>query len=215
MGGHSSLEVVWPIHPRGAEGPGGADGSVLLSPGPRPADVVLQPSPALSWRSTGGILDVYVFLGPEPKRVVQQYLEVIGGPAPGPGGSRSPHPHSLTQPPRPPHRPPLHAALLGAGLPPLPLGLLLHRRHPPGGGEHDQGWLPAGECGGRGPRGGGEGAAGLLPRPPAPRAAATHRTSSGTTWTTWTPGGTSPSTRTASGTSRPWCRSSTGAAGGT
>ncbi|KAM7067900.1 lysosomal alpha-glucosidase isoform 1-T2 [Molossus nigricans] len=43
-------------------------------------DVVLQPSPALSWRSTGGILDVYVFLGPEPKSVVQQYLDVVGRP---------------------------------------------------------------------------------------------------------------------------------------
>ncbi|XP_005001486.1 lysosomal alpha-glucosidase isoform X2 [Cavia porcellus] len=43
-------------------------------------DVVLQPSPALSWRSTGGILDVYVFLGPQPKNVVQQYLEVVGYP---------------------------------------------------------------------------------------------------------------------------------------
>ncbi|MBZ3891739.1 Lysosomal alpha-glucosidase [Sciurus carolinensis] len=41
-------------------------------------DVVLQPSPALSWRSTGGILDVYVFVGPEPKSVVQQYLDVVG-----------------------------------------------------------------------------------------------------------------------------------------
>lgn len=41
-------------------------------------DVVLQPSPALTWRSTGGILDVYVFLGPEPKSVVQQYLDVVG-----------------------------------------------------------------------------------------------------------------------------------------
>ncbi|KAB0356151.1 hypothetical protein FD754_000307 [Muntiacus muntjak] len=43
-------------------------------------DVVLQPSPALSWRSTGGILDVYIFLGPEPKSVVQQYLDVVGYP---------------------------------------------------------------------------------------------------------------------------------------
>ncbi|XP_037013855.2 lysosomal alpha-glucosidase [Artibeus jamaicensis] len=43
-------------------------------------DVVLQPSPALSWRSTGGILDVYVFLGPEPGSVVQQYLDVTGHP---------------------------------------------------------------------------------------------------------------------------------------
>ncbi|XP_040845744.1 lysosomal alpha-glucosidase [Ochotona curzoniae] len=43
-------------------------------------DVVLQPSPALTWRSTGGILDLYVFLGPEPKSVVQQYLDVVGYP---------------------------------------------------------------------------------------------------------------------------------------
>lgn len=40
--------------------------------------MILQPSPALTWRSTGGILDVYVFLGPEPKSVVQQYLDVVG-----------------------------------------------------------------------------------------------------------------------------------------
>lgn len=43
-------------------------------------DVVLQPSPALTWRSTGGILDMYVFLGPEPKSVLQQYLDVVGYP---------------------------------------------------------------------------------------------------------------------------------------
>ncbi|XP_006753108.1 PREDICTED: lysosomal alpha-glucosidase, partial [Myotis davidii] len=61
-------------------GPWGAGGHVSLSPRAAPPDVILQPSPALSWRSTGGILDVYVFLGPEPKSVVQQYLEVIGRP---------------------------------------------------------------------------------------------------------------------------------------
>uniref|UniRef100_A0A8C0E258 Lysosomal alpha-glucosidase n=1 Tax=Balaenoptera musculus TaxID=9771 RepID=A0A8C0E258_BALMU len=60
-------------------------------------DVVLQPSPALSWRSTGGILDVYIFLGPEPKSVVRQYLDVVG-------------------------RLPVHATVLGPGLPPVPLG---------------------------------------------------------------------------------------------
>lgn len=42
------------------------------------ADVVLQPSPALTWRTIGGILDFYVFLGPDPKSVVRQYLDVIG-----------------------------------------------------------------------------------------------------------------------------------------
>uniref|UniRef100_A0A4X2KUT5 Lysosomal alpha-glucosidase n=1 Tax=Vombatus ursinus TaxID=29139 RepID=A0A4X2KUT5_VOMUR len=43
-------------------------------------DVVLQPRPALTWRAVGGVLDFYVFLGPEPKSVVQQYLEVVGYP---------------------------------------------------------------------------------------------------------------------------------------
>ncbi|XP_062976199.1 lysosomal alpha-glucosidase isoform X2 [Elgaria multicarinata webbii] len=43
-------------------------------------DVILQPSPALTWRTTGGILDFYIFLGPDPKSVVRQYLDVIGYP---------------------------------------------------------------------------------------------------------------------------------------
>ncbi|XP_004860939.1 lysosomal alpha-glucosidase isoform X2 [Heterocephalus glaber] len=57
---------------------GSAHGVFLLNS--NAMDVVLQPSPALTWRSTGGILDVYVFLGPEPKSVVQQYLDVVGRP---------------------------------------------------------------------------------------------------------------------------------------
>lgn len=44
-------------------------------------DVVLQPGPALTWRTTGGILDMYVFLGPDPQSVVRQYLDVVGYPA--------------------------------------------------------------------------------------------------------------------------------------
>ncbi|XP_049714936.1 lysosomal alpha-glucosidase isoform X1 [Elephas maximus indicus] len=58
---------------------GSAHGVFLLNS--NAMDVVLQPSPALSWRTTGGILDMYVFLGPEPKSVVQQYLAVIGHPS--------------------------------------------------------------------------------------------------------------------------------------
>lgn len=42
------------------------------------SDVALQPGPALTWRSIGGILDFYVFLGLDPGSVVQQYVEVIG-----------------------------------------------------------------------------------------------------------------------------------------
>ncbi|XP_072415319.1 lysosomal alpha-glucosidase [Chiloscyllium punctatum] len=44
-------------------------------------DVVLQPAPALTWRTIGGILDFYIFMGPDPNSVIQQYLEVIGLPA--------------------------------------------------------------------------------------------------------------------------------------
>ncbi|KAK7929600.1 hypothetical protein WMY93_005995 [Mugilogobius chulae] len=44
-------------------------------------DVVLQPAPAITWRTIGGVLDFYVFLGPEPASVVQQYQEVVGRPA--------------------------------------------------------------------------------------------------------------------------------------
>ncbi|XP_062304684.1 lysosomal alpha-glucosidase isoform X2 [Osmerus eperlanus] len=44
-------------------------------------DVVLQPAPAVTWRTIGGILDFYVFLGPEPGSVIGQYLEVVGHPA--------------------------------------------------------------------------------------------------------------------------------------
>lgn len=40
--------------------------------------MLLQPSPALTWRTTGGILDFYVFLGPDPQSVVRQYLDVVG-----------------------------------------------------------------------------------------------------------------------------------------
>ncbi|XP_051940174.1 lysosomal alpha-glucosidase isoform X1 [Hippocampus zosterae] len=44
-------------------------------------DVVLQPPPALTWRTIGGILDFYVFLGPDPGSVIEQYLDVVGRPA--------------------------------------------------------------------------------------------------------------------------------------
>lgn len=41
-------------------------------------EVTLQPTPALTWVALGGILDLYVFLGPDPQSVVRQYLQVIG-----------------------------------------------------------------------------------------------------------------------------------------
>ncbi|NXH72374.1 LYAG glucosidase, partial [Hydrobates tethys] len=62
----------------GMEDGGLAHGVFLLNS--NAMDVLLQPSPALTWRTTGGILDFYVFLGPDPKSVVRQYLDVVGFP---------------------------------------------------------------------------------------------------------------------------------------
>ncbi|XP_073444186.1 lysosomal alpha-glucosidase [Dendrobates tinctorius] len=57
---------------------GSAHGVFLLNS--NAMDVLLQPAPALTWRTIGGILDFYMFLGPEPKSVIRQYHEVIGLP---------------------------------------------------------------------------------------------------------------------------------------
>jgi len=35
-------------------------------------DIILQPKPAITWRTVGGILDFYVFMGPQPGDVVRQ-----------------------------------------------------------------------------------------------------------------------------------------------
>lgn len=43
-------------------------------------DVTLQPTPAVTYRTTGGVLDFYIFLGSTPEQVVNQYLNVIGKP---------------------------------------------------------------------------------------------------------------------------------------
>lgn len=40
------------------------------------ADVTLMPAPGLTYRTIGGVLDVYFFLGPQPEAAVQQYLSV-------------------------------------------------------------------------------------------------------------------------------------------
>ncbi|TNN86673.1 Lysosomal alpha-glucosidase [Liparis tanakae] len=67
------------------EDTGQAHGVFLLNSnamgGSAARDVVLQPAPALTWRTIGGILDFYVFLGPDPASVAAQYVEVIGYPA--------------------------------------------------------------------------------------------------------------------------------------
>ncbi|XP_010220406.1 PREDICTED: maltase-glucoamylase, intestinal-like, partial [Tinamus guttatus] len=41
-------------------------------------NVSLSPNPSLTFRTIGGILDFYMFLGPTPENVIQQYTEVSG-----------------------------------------------------------------------------------------------------------------------------------------
>lgn len=39
-------------------------------------EVTLQPAPAVTYRTIGGILDFYIFFGDTPEKVVQEFLEV-------------------------------------------------------------------------------------------------------------------------------------------
>ncbi|KAM9216330.1 putative maltase-glucoamylase 2 [Dugong dugon] len=68
------------VHPyyMALEGNGSAHGVLLLNS--NAMDVTIQPTPALTYRTTGGILDFYMVLGPTPELVTQQYTELIGRP---------------------------------------------------------------------------------------------------------------------------------------
>ncbi|XP_074535530.1 sucrase-isomaltase, intestinal [Halichoeres trimaculatus] len=68
------------VHPfyMGLETTSDAHGVLLLNS--NAMDVTFQPTPALTYRTLGGILDFYMVLGPKPEEVVQQYTELIGRP---------------------------------------------------------------------------------------------------------------------------------------
>ncbi|XP_023648457.2 sucrase-isomaltase, intestinal isoform X1 [Paramormyrops kingsleyae] len=68
------------VHPfyMGLENTGDAHGVLLLNS--NAMDVTLQPTPALTYRTIGGILDFFMVFGPAPEMVVQQYTALIGRP---------------------------------------------------------------------------------------------------------------------------------------
>ncbi|XP_061407988.1 lysosomal alpha-glucosidase-like [Lethenteron reissneri] len=55
-----------------------AHGVLLLNANAQ--EVALSPLPGITYRTIGGVLDFYVFLGPTPEGVVQQYTEAVGRP---------------------------------------------------------------------------------------------------------------------------------------
>ncbi|XP_066250642.1 lysosomal alpha-glucosidase-like [Euwallacea similis] len=60
------------------ENSGNSHGVFLLNS--NAMDILLQPTPALTFRTIGGILDFYFFMGPSPSDVVDQYTELVGRP---------------------------------------------------------------------------------------------------------------------------------------
>ncbi|NXK18751.1 MGA protein, partial [Arenaria interpres] len=62
----------------GLEEDGNAHGVLLLNS--NAMDVTFQPTPALTYRTTGGVLDFYMVLGPTPELVVEQYTALVGRP---------------------------------------------------------------------------------------------------------------------------------------
>lgn len=60
------------------ENSGNSNGVLLFNS--NAMEVILQPMPALTYRTLGGILDFYITLGPTPNDVVSQYTGLIGRP---------------------------------------------------------------------------------------------------------------------------------------
>lgn len=61
------------------ENDGNAHGVLLLNS--YAMEIELHSIPAITFRTIGGILDFYIFLGPTPENVVQQYTKAVGRPA--------------------------------------------------------------------------------------------------------------------------------------
>ncbi|KAK5868335.1 hypothetical protein PBY51_009361 [Eleginops maclovinus] len=68
------------VHPfyMGLENTADAHGVLLLNS--NAMDVTFQPTPSITYRTLGGILDFYMVLGPTPEMVVQEYTALIGRP---------------------------------------------------------------------------------------------------------------------------------------
>lgn len=53
-----------------------ANGVALINSNAMEVALQPEPYPGITYRTTGGVFDLYFFLGPNPEQVVQQYTEV-------------------------------------------------------------------------------------------------------------------------------------------
>ncbi|ESP05175.1 hypothetical protein LOTGIDRAFT_227855 [Lottia gigantea] len=77
-GDYGNLYGVHPFHSCIEDDQGNTHGILLLNS--NAMEIGFQPSPAITYRTIGGVLDFYIFLGPEPESVIQQYTNMIGRP---------------------------------------------------------------------------------------------------------------------------------------
>lgn len=73
--GYTNLYGVHPFY-LNMEANGQAHGVFLLNS--NAMDIILQPTPAVTYRTIGGIVDLFFMMGPTPEAVVSQYHDVIG-----------------------------------------------------------------------------------------------------------------------------------------
>ena len=69
---------MYGVHPRLTllDSSGAATGLLFLNSGAQ--ELALTPAPGLVYRTIGGLLDMFIFLGPGPEQVVEQYTEAVG-----------------------------------------------------------------------------------------------------------------------------------------
>nr|XP_022314501.1 maltase-glucoamylase, intestinal-like [Crassostrea virginica] len=77
-GDYANLYGVHPFYMCIEDDQGNSNGVLLLNS--NAMEVVFSPRPSLTYRTVGGILDFYVFLGPKPESVIQEYTNRIGRP---------------------------------------------------------------------------------------------------------------------------------------
>ncbi len=76
------INILLGVHPfhinieQAADKPTNVHGQFFLNS--NAMDVDLQPLPALTYTTIGGIIDLYIFTGPTVENVIEQYWNIIG-----------------------------------------------------------------------------------------------------------------------------------------